>query len=138
MSDSQWNGCFSLEIYLPKSKPIVILYRDYKSFRSEVFRTDLDTELTKYDFYKMECQQFFNIKIQVLRKHIPMKNKYIRANQRGFRNENLRKIILKRSRLRNIFLKLKTEKSTKVYNTQRNYCVSLLRKAKRILLIWVQ
>ena len=83
----------------------------------------------------MECQQFFNIKTQVLRTHVPMKNKYTRANQRGLRIENLRKIIMRRLRQRNIFLNAKAEKSRKAYNTQSNYCVSLLRKAKRILLI---
>ena len=36
-----------------------------------------------------------------------------------------------RSRLRNNFLKNKTEESKKLYNKQRNLCVSLLRKTKR-------
>ena len=36
-----------------------------------------------------------------------------------------------RSRLRNKFLKTKTEESKQLYNKQRNLCVTLLRKAKR-------
>ena len=36
-----------------------------------------------------------------------------------------------RSRLRNKFLKLKTDESRKDYQAQRNYCVSLLRKTKK-------
>ena len=55
-------------------------------------------------------------------------NKYIRANQSGFMNKNLRKAMMERSRLRNIFLKKETKESKKSYNTQRNYCVNLLRK----------
>ena len=38
---------------------------------------------------------------------------------------------MKKSKLRNRFLKEKTEASRKVYNIQRNYCVNLLKKAKR-------
>ena len=46
-------------------------------------------------------------------------------------HENLCKVIMVRSRLRNIFLKLKTEDSWNAYRKQRNYCVSLLRITKR-------
>ena len=43
----------------------------------------------------------------------------------------LSKAIMKRSKLRNRFLKEKSEVSRKAYNIQRNYCVNLLRKTKR-------
>ena len=45
--------------------------------------------------------------------------------------KSLRKEIMLRSRLRNKFLKTKTEESKQLYNKQRNLCVTLLRKAKR-------
>ena len=45
--------------------------------------------------------------------------------------EKLSKAIMKRSKLRNRFLKEKREVSRKAYNKQRNYCVNLLRKTKR-------
>ena len=38
---------------------------------------------------------------------------------------------MKRSQLRNVFLKKKTLESQVAYNTQRNYFTSLLRKEKR-------
>ena len=38
---------------------------------------------------------------------------------------------MKRTRLRNKFLKYKTIEYQEEYNKQRNYCVSLLRKTKR-------
>ena len=44
--------------------------------------------------------------------------------------KSLRKEIMLRSRLRNKFLKTKTEVSKQLYNKQRNLCVILLRKAK--------
>ena len=45
-------------------------------------------------------------------------------------NKELCKAIMTRSRLRNRYLKLKTNKSREVYKKQRNYCVMLLRNTK--------
>ena len=45
--------------------------------------------------------------------------------------KSLRKIIMLHSRLRNKFLKTKTEESKQLYNKQRNLGVTLSRKAKR-------
>ena len=45
-----------------------------------------------------------------------------------FMNKSLKKAIMKRSSLRNIFVKNKTDTNRIVYIKQRNYCVSLLRK----------
>ena len=44
--------------------------------------------------------------------------------------KSLRKEIMLRSRLRNKFLKTKTEESKQLYNKQQNLCVTLLRKTK--------
>ena len=46
-------------------------------------------------------------------------------------NKTLQQAIMKRSRLRNIFLKNCTEENKRNYNKQRNFCVSLLRKEKK-------
>ena len=46
-------------------------------------------------------------------------------------NKKLSKEIATRSRLRNKFLKTKTDASRKAYNKQRNYWVSLFRREKR-------
>ena len=45
--------------------------------------------------------------------------------------KSLRKEIILRSRIRNKFLKTKTEESEQLYNKQRNLCATLLRKTKR-------
>ena len=45
--------------------------------------------------------------------------------------KSLRKEIILCSRLRNKFLKVKTEESKQLYNKQRNLCITRLRKAKR-------
>ena len=87
--------------------------------------------MLKHDINNMEYQHFFNIFIEVQNKHAPMKQKYLRANQGRFMTKNLLKAIMKRSRLRNKFLSDRTEISRKEYKKQRNFCVNLLKRAKK-------
>ena len=74
---------------------------------------------------------FTKIFIDTLNKHAPIKKKYIRANDANFVTKALRKAIMLRSRLRNIFLKEKSLESKKAYNKQRNICVKMVKKAKK-------
>ena len=46
-------------------------------------------------------------------------------------NKALSKEIIKRPKLCNKFLKERTDESKKRYNSQRNYCISLLKKTKK-------
>ena len=46
-------------------------------------------------------------------------------------NKTLSKAVMQRSKLRNIFLKNRTEENRNNYAKQRNLCVTLLRKSKR-------
>ena len=55
----------------------------------------------------------------------------VRGNQSPFMNKALSKAIMERSRLRNKFLRERTDESKSNYNKQRNYCVSLVRKTKK-------
>ena len=48
-----------------------------------------------------------------------------------FMTKQLSREIMKRSRLRNNFLRNRTKENKILYNRQRNYFVSLLRKSKR-------
>ena len=52
-------------------------------------------------------------------------------NQSPFMNETLTKAIMHRSKLRNKFLKKRTEENRRNYSKQKNLCVTLLRKSKR-------
>ena len=82
----------------------------------------------------MEYQHFLNIIIDILNKHAPMTQKYLRANQGRFMTKDLHKVITKRSRVRNKFLRDRTDISREEYKKQRNLCVSLLKKLKKIIL----
>ena len=64
-------------------------------------------------------------------KHAPIKKKYLRANNANFVTKQLRKAIMKRSKLRNDFLKDRNDASQSAYRKQRNLCVTFLRKAKK-------
>ena len=48
-------------------------------------------------------------------------------------NKTLSKEIMKKTKLRNMFFKERTDESQKRYTSQRNYCVSLLKKDKENL-----
>ena len=109
----------------------MVNYRDYRKFLNEEFRAQLDYEISKHDINNMEYQHFLNIFIEVLNKHAPMKQKYLRANQERFMAKNLHKAIMKRSRLRNKFLSDMTEMSRKEYKKQRSFWVNLLKRAKK-------
>ena len=52
-------------------------------------------------------------------------------NQMPFMTKELSKEIMTRSRLRNKYVKEKTEENRQLYTQQGNKCVSLLRKAKK-------
>ena len=109
----------------------MVNYRDYQNFRNNEFTAELDNEMLKRDPGNMEYQHFLNIFIKTLNKHAPMKQKYLRANQGRFMTKDLHKAIMKRSRLRNKFLRDRTDISREEYKKQRNLCVSLLKKAKK-------
>ena len=61
----------------------------------------------------------------------PRKKKYTRANQVPFLTKEMNKEIMTRSRLRNKFLRCKSDEIKKAYNEQRNRCVKLVRTTKK-------
>ena len=120
-----------LKLYFPKQKPNIQTFRDYKRFQNDLFRSELDYELSKLDVCNLELEHFLNIFIEILNKHAPIKKKYLRANQGEFMSKELNKTIMTRSRLRNKYLKEKSADSNMEYDKQRNYCVNLLRRTKK-------
>ena len=78
-----------LKLYFPKQKPNIQTFRDYKIFQNDLFRSELDYELSKLDVCNLEFEHFLNIFIEVLNKHAPIKKKYLRANQGKLCPKNL-------------------------------------------------
>ena len=63
--------------------------------------------------------------------HAPMKKRLVRANDAPYMNKDLRKAIMKRSRLKNVYNKNPNIETEIKYKKQRNFCVNLLKKSKR-------
>ena len=56
----------------------------------------------------------------ILQKHVPIKKRYIRANQPSFLNNKIHKEVMRRTRLRNKFIDSKNDAGRIAYNIQRN------------------
>ena len=76
-----------------------------------------------YESFASSCNK-------ILDNHAPLKKKYVRGNHSPFMNKSLSKAIMVRTRLRNTFLKNRSEENKINYNKQGNFCVILLKKVK--------
>ena len=65
-----------------------------------------------------------------LNRHALIKTKYLRANDGPFMTKALRKAMMHRKRLRNKYIKSRTEENLKAFKKQRNFCVKLLGRTK--------
>ena len=101
-----------MKMHFPKMKPQVVSYRKYKDFLNETFLGSLRCELNVQrqflnekglDAFSSNCAEFFD-------KHVP-KKRYIRSNHKPFINNEISKAIMTRSRLRNRFLKNRSEEN---------------------------
>ena len=120
-----------LKQYFPKPKPKIVNYRDYRNFRNDEFWAELD-EILKHDTNNIEYQHFLNIFIEILNKHAPMKIKYLRENHGKFMTKGLRKAIMKRSRLRNMFLRDRTNVPKRIQKAKKFVLISW-KKPKRTI-----
>ena len=118
-----------LKIYFQKREAKVINYRDYRNFSNEEFRQQVLKDILKatQNGDIVSYESFLSICQQALDSRAPKKQKYVRSNHSPFIN----KTIMDRSRLRKKSLKTRSNEDKKAYNTQRNYCLTLFRKAKK-------
>ena len=123
LSDFHLLTVTEFKIGFPKLKPKVIVYRDYKNFDNAKFRYDIVTTTSNVNDFGMYKSIIFNI--------FSIIKKYICANEAPFMSKELHKAIMKRSRLRNKFLKHRTETTKKNYSTKRNLCKKLLKNTKK-------
>ena len=94
-------------------KPRTINYRAYKHFSNEAYRESPLHELSKEVFVNNDdgLQKFCDININILNRHTPRKRKLAQGNQMPFITKDLSKAVMKRSRMRNNFLKNRTEEN---------------------------
>ena len=96
-----------------KLEPRIVYYRDFKYFCSNSFKESLQKAISQnigvgcdkiYKSFGSSCNK-------VLDNHAPLKRKYVRGNHLPFMNKCLSKAIMARTRLRNIFLKNRSEEN---------------------------
>ena len=114
-----------------KQTPNIIQYRSYKKFVEKIFRNDLYSSMIELDVNTFTYQKFEETFMGILNQHAPLKKRYVRANTSEFINPTISKAIMTRSRLKKRFLKNKSDESWNNYRTQRNLCVTLIRKNKK-------
>ena len=68
---------------------------------------------------------FEDILINILNTHTPVKTKIIRANNHKFMAKAFRKVIMTRSRLKNVYLKNQNTTNWNNYKHQQNFCTNL-------------
>ena len=122
-----------LRNFCPKQSPIHINYRDYKHFNREIFRNALIHELQKIGMHNITYDIFEVTFMELLNRYAPIKIKYIRANNAPFMTKLLSKAIMNRSRLTNKFIKDPSKDNEHKYKKQRNYCVNLVNREKKLL-----
>ena len=76
------------------------------------------------------CENFKKTFVNVLDSHAPKKIKFLRGNQKPHVDKNLRKAIMKRSKLKNKANRTKLQNDIAKYNKQRNLVVKLNRDSK--------
>ena len=114
-----------------RKPPKTVPYRCYRKFVKQNFEYDLANELYDKNLDIGDYNTFEDVFESVLDKHDPMKSKQIRGNEKPHVNKELRKAIMKRSRLWNIFIKSKHSSDLNAYRVQRNLVTKLNKKAKK-------
>ena len=69
--------------------------------------------------------------LRTLNQNAPLRSKLLRANQASYISEPLRKAIMKRSYLENLYFKRRTDHSLRNYKKQKNYCSRLYKKERK-------
>ena len=111
-----------LKQYFKKKEPRVTKYRKHKNFCNDRFRSQFVNELNKGLIKTSDLEHFNATVLKILDHEAPIKMKYVRANEAPFMNKTIKKAIMKRSRLRNKFIKNPSEENNLNYKKQRNFC----------------
>ena len=127
ISDSHHLIYSMLKTIFEKQESKKVTYRYYKQFQWETIEKDLTNALRNCNGEYENYEQNF---IKVLNTHTPKKVKIFRENHKPHYYKNLRKAIMKRSRLKNKAKRTKVPVDIFKYKKQRNLVVSLNRQAK--------
>ena len=113
-----------------KKGPKIINFRCYKKFGVNLFRDELKNALRNAH---KEMDYYFKLTFMaILNKHDPVKKKFTRGNNAPFLNKTLSQAFMHRFKLRNKYNNCPTEQNKISYNLQRNYCLPVKKREKKI------
>ena len=112
-----------LKTTFSKIKAREIVYRNYKYFNSQNFNDELKLVFSKENIHF--CSKFNQTFLNVLNKHATSKKKQLKANHAFYVSQAVRKAIMRRSYLENVYFKKRTDKSLRAYKKQKNYWQAL-------------
>ncbi len=112
----------------PKTEPLVVRYRDYSKYNSTDFGIDLGRRLRNVPNTYDEFERTF---LDTLDFHAPQKSKVIRANHKPYVTKEMRKAIMLRSRLQNLWYTHKLPVYHVALKRQKNYCNRLYKRERR-------
>ena len=122
-----------LKTSITKNKPQKITYRDYKNFDSVRFNDELKYVLAKEKI--TSCTKFDEMFLRILNQHAPLKSKLLRANHASYISKPLRKAIMKRSYLENLYFKRRTDHSLRNYKKQKTIVADSTKTREKTFLI---
>ena len=111
-----------------KEEPKVLVYRDYKHFSFNSFKSEL---LSKFHHNNVTFTSIENKFVNVLNQQAPKKSKVSGGNQKHHLKRSLRADIMTRSQLENKANKSQLPADLSKYKKQRNLVVKLNKKYKK-------
>ena len=111
-----------------KLPPKTVKYRCYRTFDEEAYHNYIKDVFRNEE---LDFESKLKIIIDELDNQAPLKCKIVRGNHAPFVTKEYRKEVMIRSKLKNKYYKKRTEENKRLYNRQRNYCTSLLKRIKK-------
>ena len=111
-----------MKVSFKKHSPTERHYKDYRYFDRTKFKNNLNEKLCEGI---SNYESFETTFTEVLNKHAPLGEKFLRANHAVYITKTLRKLIMRRSQLETKCLKTKTQTDLKLYKKHKNFCGKL-------------
>ena len=121
-------------MFFTKQKHETIFYRNYKKFDNLKFKEALNRELMKHDLNNIDYENFHEIVLSILNAHAPLKKKHLRANHASFVTREFRKAVMKRARLRNVYLKNELQQLNQLTIINETFVLVFLGNQKGLIL----
>ena len=117
-----------LKTSLKKKRPKMVSYRNYKNFSNDNFMEELNSIISVCDLGGIVLDTFEDVFMNIFNKHVPIKLKYVMANDGPFMTRQLRREVRIRSNLKNICNRDKSDASYLADKKQRKKCLKKSQK----------